>query len=247
MTDTKGKPAPAWVARFLEALRSGEGVREASRIAGVTSSTPYNRRDKHEDFREAWDAIQPVDARRKRRQGPAPQRDATRVERFLDELAATSNVAAAAAVADLPVSRIYRLRRTDPDFARRWYAALAEGYDNLEMELLRHLRSASAGGESAGSAETGKAKFDTAAALRCLTAHRESVAREKGRRTLADEAATIAAINAKIDAMRARAKESDAAIRAARRAIADRVIADKPVSDKVVANKAGAPGGGTDG
>ena len=47
------------------------------------------------------------------------------------------------------------------------------------------------------------------------------VAREKGRRTLADEAATIAAINAKIDAMRARAKESEAAIRQARKAMAN--------------------------
>lgn len=218
MTDTKGKAAPAWAARFLEALRAGNGVREASRLAGVTSSTPYHRRDTNEGFRKAWDAIQPIDARKAHRKGPAAPRDAARIERFLDELAATSNVAAAAAVADVTLSKIYKLRRTDPDFARRWYEALAEGYDNLEMELLAHLRS---GGEPA------KTKFDTAAALRCLTAHRESVAREKGRRTLADEAATIASINAKIDAMRERAKESDAAIRAARKTIANRAIANR--------------------
>lgn len=216
MSQTNAGETPPWVERFLQTLRAGNGVRAACRAAGVTQSTPYHRRKAHPDFRAQWDAIQRVDGRRKRI-GPAPRRDASRIECFLDELAETSNVAAAAAVADLPVSRIYRLRRTDPDFARRWYAALAEGYDNLEMELLAHLR----GGEAP--AEAAKRKFDVATALRCLTAHRESVAREKGRRTLAEEVATIAAINAKIDAMRARANENDAAIRAARKATAKRI------------------------
>jgi hypothetical protein len=133
---------------------------------------------------------------------------------FIGQLAQTSNVAAAALAANVDTGAIYKLRREDPDFARRWYAALAEGYDNLEMELLQHLRSGETGGDAGGGA---KRKFDTATALRCLTAHRESVAREKGRRTLADEVTTIASINAKIDAMRLRAKESDKAISKARR------------------------------
>lgn len=218
MTDTNGEAAPAWVARFLEGLRAGNGVRAACRAAGVTASTPYHRRRSDERFRKAWDACQPVKQQGKRRAGPKPRRDAGRIEQFLDELAETSNVAAAAAVADIPVSKVYRLRRADPDFARRWYAALAEGYDNLEMELLQHLRS----GESGDPPAAGKRKFDTASALRCLTAHRESVAREKGRRTLADEVATIAAINQKIDAMRERAKEGEKAVRQARKANAKR-------------------------
>ena len=205
---------PAWAARFLEALKDGNGVRAAAREAGVTGSTPYDRRRKNQAFRDAWDAIQPVDGRqaKARTARPIAPRDAQRIEQFLHELAETSNVAAAAAVAGLPVNRIYRLRRTDPDFARQWYAALAEGYDNLEMELLHHLRS----GDSPGDG-TPPRKFDTAIALRCLTAHRESVAREKGRRTLADEVATIASINAKIDDMGARSKAGDAAVRKARR------------------------------
>lgn len=217
MDDTNGEAAPQWVARFLEALRGGKGVRAACREAGVCSSTPYNRRETNEAFREGWDAIQPIDARKAHRTGPAAPRDAAKIARFLEELAITSNVAAAAAVADLPTAKVYTLRRTDPEFARAWYTALAEGYDNLEMELLAHLR----GSESGGAAESSR-KFDTTTALRCLTAHRESVARERGRRTLADEVATIAAINAKIDALRARAKEGEAAIRAARKAIAGR-------------------------
>ena len=214
MTDTKGATAPVWVARFLDALRDGKGVRAACRAAGVTSSTPYHRRDSDAAFRAEWDAIQPIDARKAHRKGPAAPRDAAKIARFLEELAITSNVAAAAAVADLPTSKVYALRRTDPEFARAWYAALAEGYDNLEMELLAHLR----GREIGGAAEPTR-KFDTATALRCLTAHRESVARERGRRTLAEEAATIASINAKIDTLRLRAKEGEAAIRAARKAV----------------------------
>ena len=213
MSDSKGDTAPQWVARFLDGLRSGIGVRKACREAGVCSSTPYTRRKTNDAFRAEWDAIQPIDARKARRTGPAAPRDATKIERFLEELAVTSNVAAAAAVADLPTSKVYALRRTNPDFAKAWYEALAEGYDNLEMELLAHLRS---GGEPRAGEST--RKFDTATALRCLTAHRESVARERGRRTLADEVVTIASINAKIDALRARAKEGEAAMRAARKA-----------------------------
>ncbi|MBX7481480.1 hypothetical protein [Qipengyuania qiaonensis] len=216
MSKGDNRKEPAWVARFLVALKTGQGVRAAAREAGITSATPYDRRRKNQAFREAWDAIQPVDGRRtKRKGGPRPRREAQRIEQFLHELAETSNVAAAAAIADIPIHRIYRLRRTDPDFARQWYAALAEGYDNLEMELLHHLRS----GESPADIAA-KRKFDTATALRCLTAHRENVAREKGRRRLADEVATIASINEKIDAMRMQARAGDAAIRKARRTAA---------------------------
>lgn len=143
---------------------------------------------------------------------PAPRRRiaAARLDRFVEELAETSNVSAAAANAGVSVSAIYRLRRSDGAFAQRWYAALAEGYDNLEMELLGRLR----GGEGAAKKDE---KFDTAAALRCLAAHRESVAREKGRRTLAAEVATIASIDAKIDALRLRKKGGERAAAKARK------------------------------
>ena len=221
MDKTDERDAPSWAARFLDALREGNGVRGACRAAGVTSATPYGRRRKNAAFRAAWDAIQPVDDRKTRKSGPRAPRNAAKIERFIEELAITSNVAAAAAVADLPTGKVYALRRTDPEFARRWYAALAEGYDNLEMELLAHLRGGN-GDEAAGD----RRKLDVATALRCLTAHRESVAREQGRRTLADEVATIAAINAKIDMLRLRAKEGEAAIRQARKRGARRTGGD---------------------
>lgn len=207
MENSQDEDMPEWAARFLAALRDGCSVTAAARDAGVTQSTPYHRRSNVPAFRAAWDAIKTVDGRRARHVGMRRARGAAKVDRFIAELAETSNVSAAAAVADLSVSKVYKLRRSDPDFARRWYAALAEGYDNLEMEVLGRLRA----GDNAD-----KAKFDTAAALRCLAAHRESVAREKGRRRLAEEVTTIASINAKIDRLRLATEEGEAAIAAAR-------------------------------
>lgn len=134
---------------------------------------------------------------------------------FLAHLAATSNVTAAALAANITLGYVYRLRREDATFRAAWMDALSEGYDNLEMELLQHLR----GLESAAADDAApKRKFDTATAFRCLTAHREAVTREKGRRTLADEVATIAAINEKIDRLRLNAAATDKAVRKARRA-----------------------------
>lgn len=138
----------------------------------------------------------PTTLRKKRRYGaPKNWRDI-----FIAALGETSNVAAAAETADISVSHVYKTRRGDPGFARRWYEALAEGYDNLEMELLQRLRSGQT--EDVGADGT-RRKFDLSTAFRCLFAHREAVAREKGRRSMVDEVATIASVNAKIDAAQA--------------------------------------------
>ncbi|MCY7280166.1 MAG: hypothetical protein LH610_04590 [Sphingomonas bacterium] len=55
---------------------------------------------------------------------------------FLDHLAASCNVTASAASAGFSKEALYRRRRTDPDFADRWQAALEQGYVRLEMMLL---------------------------------------------------------------------------------------------------------------
>ena len=209
-----------WEQAVLAALRAGETLAGAARTAGIHRTTISLHRRQNARFAAELDAARSGPRTRNSSAPSPPRRIGSKLELFLTRLAETSNVSAAADEAELTTATVYAKRRTDPDFARRWYAALAEGYDNLEMELLAHLRSGGEAGESP------KARFDTAAALRSLTAHRESVAREKGRRTLADEAATIASINAKIDAMRQRARDSDAAIRAARKAIADRTGPD---------------------
>lgn len=124
---------------------------------------------------------------------------------FLDQLAETSNVKAACDLAGISQSLVYKTRRENPEFASQWYAALAEGYDNLEMELLARLRE----GRLEDVDELGnKRKFDIGTAFRCLIAHRETVAKEKGRATLDDEIATMKSINAKIDTIRAREEKA---------------------------------------
>lgn len=120
------------------------------------------------------------------------------IPKFLAALAETSNVTAAAARADVTPAHVYKVRREDPDFARRWQGALCEGYDNLEFELLERLRCGIVS-DAAGR------KFDNAVALRLLTAHRESVSRERALRDNEDAAAIVASIDAKIDQMRERA------------------------------------------
>lgn len=131
---------------------------------------------------------------------------------FINELAESSNVKQACDAAVISQSLAYRTRRLDPDFARQWFEALVEGYDKLEMDLLLRLRE---GRLEETDADGNRRKFDVSTAFRCLTAHRETVAREKGRRQLADEVVTLQSINAKIDALRE--KEARAAQLRARR------------------------------
>lgn len=213
MTERADQP-PAWVEPFFAELPASSNIREAARRSGVPESTVYGFQRRHHWFRRRVAAVRCLPA------APARSWGETRIDRFLEALAETSNVTAAAAAADLALSQIYHRRRSDPAFARRWYAALAEGYDNLEMELLGRLRAGESSVTAVGGSDVAKGlsrKFDTATALRCLTAHRESVAREKGRRSLAEEVTTIAAINAKIDRLRARQDTNRQAVAKARK------------------------------
>lgn len=113
---------------------------------------------------------------------------------FLLALAETSNVSAAANAAGILPSYPYKLKRDDSGFAKAWREALCEGYDNLELELLHRLRF--------GETKDGDAKFDNANALRLLTQHRETVARQRAIRENADIAQVRASIHAKLLEMR---------------------------------------------
>ena len=123
-------------------------------------------------------------------------------QKFINELAESSNVKKACGAAGISQSLVYETRRKDAQFARQWYAALAEGYDTLEMDLLNRLRE----GRLEDKDDEGKvvAKFDVGTAFRCLAAHRDTVAKERGRQTLEGELTTMKAINEKIDALQAR-------------------------------------------
>ena len=120
---------------------------------------------------------------------------------FLEELARTSNVAGAARTARIDTGTVYKARRSEASFHRAWQEALAEGYDNLEMDMVRRLRVGELTGGGPGKAHR---KFDNAIAFRLLTAHREAVGRQKGLRANEDEDAILASINAKLEKMRER-------------------------------------------
>lgn len=125
---------------------------------------------------------------------------------FLAELAATSNVTAAAAAAGVQISRPYKLKRIDPAFAREWHAALLDGYDNLELELLHRLRF--------GEPKDAELKFDNATALRLLAQHRETVVREKAIREHEDVTQIRATIDARLARLRVKLAEHRAAAQA---------------------------------
>jgi hypothetical protein len=119
---------------------------------------------------------------------------------FLAGLADTSNVRAAAKAANVSSSHVYRTRREDEDFARDWQAALCEGYDNLEMELLCRLRQ----GEltPAKDAKRSTRKFDNAVSLRLLAAHNESAAKHRAAKANVSAAIVSASIERKVETMR---------------------------------------------
>lgn len=117
--------------------------------------------------------------------------------RFLDHLAESSNVRRSAEHAGIDVSRVYRLRRAQPEFARQWAVALAEGYAHLEMEVLRRLRE--------GDFKTGDGeKFDFANAIRLLAAHRDTAASGQSGERDVSAAEVRASIDRKIEEIRRR-------------------------------------------
>ena len=121
---------------------------------------------------------------------------------FLAALAETSNVARAAKIAGKDTSTVYETRRRSREFARQWQAALCEGYDNLEMELLGRLREGEI--KRAAGAKTGVRTFDNATAYRLLMVHREAVAKERASRANASAGEVRASIDRKLAALRER-------------------------------------------
>ncbi|MFT4027412.1 MAG: hypothetical protein QM676_11510 [Novosphingobium sp.] len=115
---------------------------------------------------------------------------------FFESLAATSNVTQSCARAGVSTSTIYDLKRRDHGFSMRWMEALAEGYDNLEMELLNRLRNG----------DTGEARYNYAVSMRALQAHRDAVNAERGRRASVDSAEVRASIHRKLAELRDRVR-----------------------------------------
>lgn len=120
--------------------------------------------------------------------------------RFLSALAECSNVTVSANTANITTGYVYKLRRTDPAFARLWRQALFEGYEHLEMEVLCYLRGENPSGR----------KFDVANALRVLAAHSKEIAAERAFRDNEDEQDVLDSIDRMLDEMRERSAANTA-------------------------------------
>lgn len=137
---------------------------------------------------------------REREEEGGPISNKWRIE-FLQKLAETSNVTQSAAHAGVSQSRAYKVRRGDAEFASQWRAALLEGYEHLELEVLGYLRAA----------EPAR-KMDVAGALKLLALHAQTVARERAMADNRDEQEVLDSIDAMIDEMRERAAANAAEI-----------------------------------
>lgn len=128
---------------------------------------------------------------------------------FLAALAETSNVKRAAKTAGVSTSTVYDFKRRNQAFAREWRAALCEGYDHLEMELLCRLREGEI--KRAPGAKTGVRTFDNPTSYRLLMVHREEVLKERAQRANVSAAEVRAAIERKVAAIRARVEAREQA------------------------------------
>ena len=185
-----------WEQPFLTAVATLGIIKHAAKAAGVGRSTVNERRRKNPDFARRLAEVLPPEhvrreaiARTKRAGSDSPPSNWRLL--FLEALAETSNVTASADRARVPTATAYKTRREDAAFAVKWRAALREGYDNLEIELLGHLRDPQS-----------ERKMDVAAAVRLLTAHRATVERERALAEEEDEQAVRASIDRFIDAIR---------------------------------------------
>ena len=199
--DDEAEDRKPWEDEFFAALARLKVVTAAAREAGVPHTTAYSYRKRNARFAAEWEAAL------RRKDAPAKGESEAQASRrwrapFFDALAETSNVSAAADRANVPLSTIYKLRREDRDFAARWLAALGEGYDNLEMELVGYLRDPKP-----------DRKMDVAAALRLLATHRETVERRRALSAEEDERATLESLDAFFEGLRQRRLANEAALR----------------------------------
>jgi hypothetical protein len=155
-----------WEQPVLAALARLGIISRAAKAAKVGKTTVETRRRNYPEFDRRVAAVLPSKAERQalidrtKRPGPDSPKSHWRTI-FLQALAESSNVSASAAKANVTTARVYKARREESAFAVKWRAALREGYDNLEIELLGHLRNPDPA-----------RKMDVAAAVRLLAAHR---------------------------------------------------------------------------
>lgn len=140
--------------------------------------------------------VGPLQRRKPRENGWTGARRKT----FLEELAASCNVERARKAAEMGSSGVYRLRQRDPLFAEQWQAALALGYERLEMALLRRAIEAVEGLtlDAADEAMQPVVQMSVAEAMAVLRQHRASVegGQRRGRRPQGRHVATQQEVDA---------------------------------------------------
>jgi hypothetical protein len=144
-------------------------------------------------------------AKRRRELWTAAKRKA-----FLEELATTVNVAAAAKKARISSSSAYRERQKNAGFRAAWEDAIREGYAQLEVAMLERALN----GVDKPVFQTGKEvgrvrEYSDRLALTLFAAHRETA---KGARAQADDEAAKAAraeIEARLELMARRLADED--------------------------------------
>jgi hypothetical protein len=133
---------------------------------------------------------------------------------FLTHLAATANVSESAKVAGFTRNIVYAQRSRSAAFRRLWQRALAEGYAELEAQLLAEALTAASGSTKDSTLKARAQKHRLALAL--LAAHRASVKGveqpsaakpAKTRPHLADERGTLIA---QLNLMRTRMEQNKA-------------------------------------
>lgn len=150
-----------------------------------------------------------VRPRRRRR----PRRwNKRRRQRFLDHLAESCNVSAAARAADMDRSSAYDLKDRDPAFARRWGAALEQAHGALEWRLLEVSNEGSVRTEMSLDVKTREPtqiklvhSYPLTVALRLFLSHRAEVAAFRGAEAASEEDMAVAArVRAHMDEVRGR-------------------------------------------
>jgi len=137
--------------------------------------------------------------------------DRAQMDVFLDELAASSNVAASARAAGVSTNAMYRERRRNVAFAKRWHEALCEGYARLEAELLSEALVAPNGNVKEATLKSRAQKYRLGLSL--LAAHRAAVrgsAAATGGTAMGGAGDAKARLAAKLRAMQARVQEERA-------------------------------------
>ena len=131
--------------------------------------------------------------------------------RFLDALAESCNVSAAARAAGMDRSSAYDLKDRDPEFQRGWGKALEQAHGALEWDLLRDAKEGSVRTEMTIDPETGKPikikvthNPDHRLGIRLYLSHKAEVAAFRVAAAVdQDRQAVAARVQARMEAVRA--------------------------------------------